>query len=348
MKQITQEAIARAAGVSRSTVSRALRNDPRLPTETCQRIQDLAGELGYKPNPLVSALMASRNPPRSSVEPTTIAIVITWEPGSQDTRSETFQRILSGAEERADSLGFKTEQFWLHADGMSDARLDEILRSRGISSLLFAPFPLEHPKVEFSWDRYCLGAICRNMQLPAISYSAASSFFSMTEALKMLQKKGYRRPGLVLPMKTPGHVSAQWVGALAAAEFNNLNFRYQVPPLVYNGIEKDAIESWHASHKPDILVSNDWGLTSLLKETRLGERFPHIMLDRLPNMNHLAGVDQLHQVVGAAGVDIVVAQAMKNVRGVPKHPKHVLIEGIWREGASCPTKSQELQSNFMH
>ena len=42
--------IARAAGVNKSTASRALRGDPAIGTETSQRIQRLASQLNYVPN----------------------------------------------------------------------------------------------------------------------------------------------------------------------------------------------------------------------------------------------------------------------------------------------------------
>ncbi|WP_081838343.1 LacI family DNA-binding transcriptional regulator [Thermogemmatispora carboxidivorans] len=42
--------IARRAGVNKSTVSRALRQDPSIPQATRQRIQDLAAQLNYVPN----------------------------------------------------------------------------------------------------------------------------------------------------------------------------------------------------------------------------------------------------------------------------------------------------------
>ncbi len=52
--------VAAAAGVSPSTVSRALRNHPDIPRTTCERIQALALEMGYRPDPLISALLARR------------------------------------------------------------------------------------------------------------------------------------------------------------------------------------------------------------------------------------------------------------------------------------------------
>ena len=47
---ITIHDLARLAGLNPSTVSRALRNDPRVRTSTRERITSLAAEHGYIPN----------------------------------------------------------------------------------------------------------------------------------------------------------------------------------------------------------------------------------------------------------------------------------------------------------
>ena len=52
--------IAQRLGVAPSTVSRALRDDPRISAAVREQVRGIAGELGYRPNPLVSALMAHR------------------------------------------------------------------------------------------------------------------------------------------------------------------------------------------------------------------------------------------------------------------------------------------------
>src|SRR4051812_9101251 len=51
------EQIAQRAHVSRSTVSRVMRHDPRISPETAARVRAAAKELDYRPNPLLSTLM---------------------------------------------------------------------------------------------------------------------------------------------------------------------------------------------------------------------------------------------------------------------------------------------------
>lgn len=57
---VTIQDVADAAGVSISTVSRALANSPRVKQETCQRIQRLASEMGYTPSAIARGLATKR------------------------------------------------------------------------------------------------------------------------------------------------------------------------------------------------------------------------------------------------------------------------------------------------
>ncbi|MBU6146417.1 MAG: LacI family transcriptional regulator, partial [Paenibacillaceae bacterium] len=58
---VTIKDIARLAGVSYSTVSKALNNSPLVRTEKKQRIRELAKQLGYQPNMVAKSLVSKRS-----------------------------------------------------------------------------------------------------------------------------------------------------------------------------------------------------------------------------------------------------------------------------------------------
>jgi len=68
-QEISIEDIARAAGVSHSTVSRALRDSSLISTDVRERIQQLAREMGYTPNAIAQSLQTQRT--------NTIGLVVT-------------------------------------------------------------------------------------------------------------------------------------------------------------------------------------------------------------------------------------------------------------------------------
>jgi LacI family transcriptional regulator len=57
---VTLEEVSSAAGVSKSTASRALCNEPNVKAETRARVLSIAAELGYVPNESARALAARR------------------------------------------------------------------------------------------------------------------------------------------------------------------------------------------------------------------------------------------------------------------------------------------------
>ncbi|WP_317951116.1 LacI family DNA-binding transcriptional regulator, partial [Rossellomorea marisflavi] len=58
---VTIKDIAKAAGVSFSTVSKALRDSPLVKEPTKKRITDIAMELGYQPNAAARSLVSKKS-----------------------------------------------------------------------------------------------------------------------------------------------------------------------------------------------------------------------------------------------------------------------------------------------
>jgi DNA-binding LacI/PurR family transcriptional regulator len=89
---ITVKDIAKKAGVSHSTVSRALRSNPLISDETTQRIQKIAVELGYLPSAAARTLKTNRSH--------VLGVVLT------SIDDPFFSEILEGMEEVIQSSGY--------------------------------------------------------------------------------------------------------------------------------------------------------------------------------------------------------------------------------------------------
>jgi LacI family transcriptional regulator len=57
---VTIKDIAKTAGVSHTTVSRALKGNPAISLETRERIQQLARHMGYVPSAVAQSLLSRR------------------------------------------------------------------------------------------------------------------------------------------------------------------------------------------------------------------------------------------------------------------------------------------------
>src|SRR5215207_2170180 len=128
---MTLKQIADRARVSRATVSYALRNHPKIPRETREHIQEVARSLGYRPNPRVAGLMAHIRRGRARPFGERIAYVWVHTTRGEARRNGFLQAVLKGARDRAEQAGYALEEFWTSDPGMTDLRVQKIIRARG-------------------------------------------------------------------------------------------------------------------------------------------------------------------------------------------------------------------------
>src|SRR5690242_15489714 len=119
-------AIAKRSGFSRTTVSLALRNHPKIPEETREKIKTVAKEMGYRPNPMVSVLMSQLQ--KSKKQQSTIGFLISSQNLQQWRRENGLEmELFEGARKRAADLGYELEPFSVAESGMTSQRLNKIL-----------------------------------------------------------------------------------------------------------------------------------------------------------------------------------------------------------------------------
>src|SRR2546430_2507830 len=158
--------IADHAGVSRAAVSLALRNHPSLPPQTRSRIQRAAEELGYRPNPLVSALMKYQRSVKIT-EPTGVTLAFVSKFSHRDRwQSYLSPDLIIGAAVNAQKQGYHLEEFWIGDLGMSNERFWKMLHHRGIRGMIIAPLPSAHGHLRFEWSHFSSVVIGYTMARP--------------------------------------------------------------------------------------------------------------------------------------------------------------------------------------
>ncbi len=338
MAQLTHAEIAKIAGVSRSTVSRALQNHSAIPEKTRKRIQKLAEKLGYRPNPLVSALMASRNKPTAPTSAIPIATLTSWPPSRDLAPTPSMQRLLRGASDRALELGYQLEEFWIDEPGMTWERLNQILINRGIIAVLLAPLSDNHAEVLLDWNRFSVGTFAPSVQFPRLHRASHFHFNGACIALEEIHLRRYHRPGMILYAEGARHVREQYLGGMAAIEKRGI-FDSKIPALVLKDGDRQELKAWMKRYKPDVIVGDAPETVKWLEE--LGYDIPHEIafahLDRPPG-KEFAGIDQLKELIGRAVIDLIVAQIHRNDRGIPQYAKDTKLMGVWVDGRSVPTR----------
>jgi DNA-binding LacI/PurR family transcriptional regulator len=329
--------IARAAGVSAMTVSRALRGGGEVAAETSERIRRIADRLGYRPNPLVQALMEQVREKRVQDGGTVIAWLLPKvdEPGWG--RQEWLRRLAQGATARARSGGFRLEIVaWQRAE-MADSRLDQILKSRGIRGVVVGPLARAGETVRLDWSHYAAAATGASLAGPRLHRVRHHAYHSVQLALEQLRLAGRKRIGLVLSRQSATRVDFFWqAGFLLAPREAPYGERVDLihePDVV----ERDAFLRWVRRMQPDGLMFLEPRVYPWLREAGIAipETIALADLNRGSEPVEMAGVDQELEAVGAAAADLVIEQLYRNETGVPARPKDVLIEGIWVPGRTA-------------
>ncbi len=119
---ITIKDIARALGISPSTVSRALKNHPDISQDTKDKVNKYAKDFNYKPNTLALSLRMSRN--------NTIGVIV------PEIIHYFFSSILSGIEQIANQEGFNVIICQSSEDYEKEIRNAEALVATRVSGVL--------------------------------------------------------------------------------------------------------------------------------------------------------------------------------------------------------------------
>ena len=135
----TIRSLARALGLSHTTVSDALRGKGRVDSATAQRVRTAARDAGYRSNPLASAVMSELRRSRGAMFHGVLAAVDVVEPDRRDSPEIFHSELIAGGKARATELGFKLESFIVDHTKITVQQLDSILQSRGIRGLLVLP-----------------------------------------------------------------------------------------------------------------------------------------------------------------------------------------------------------------
>jgi len=123
-QEVSIEDIARAAGVSHSTVSRALRDSSLISVEVRARIQELAREMGYTPNAIAQSLQTQQT--------STIGLVVT------SIADPFWGDVMKGVEEVARAAGFSVFLSASHNDPDQEMAIIETFHRRRVDGILIA------------------------------------------------------------------------------------------------------------------------------------------------------------------------------------------------------------------
>lgn len=336
--------IADVVGVSKSTVSLALRNDRSISAATREKIHAAAQKMGYKQNPLVAALMTQKRTGHAAEHAPVIAFIDYYGAPADPRREkagvtlgkeavEHLQHTADLMEKATREMGYQLDYLRARDVGMTPERLAEIVAARSVQGIIFLrPEGIAEPWQDM-WSQQCVvelgggSLVHHQVRLNGLA--------TMRRLIRELVARGYRRPGLAMQGSNDDFGR---FNRLAFMEYyERMPSRQRVKPLLPVVWNREVFLHWWKSEKPDVVVSSDLAPLHWLRETGLdvpGE-VGFACRDLLPRQRaEAAGMDGRQDLRVQAAVRVLDGMLRHNERGLPEVPLSTTLCGQWVDGPS--------------
>lgn len=343
----TQEDIARALGVSKMTVSLALRNSPEVSREMRAKVAATAAEMGYRSNPYVRGFIVHQRHRRPSPQRLPIALLNLWNPPARFRELVWSGQLMAGAGSRAEELGYYIDEIAVRAPGMTARRVNSILCNRGIRGILIAPTPHSYSHLTLDWDNFAGIAVGLTLRKPNLHRIALNTTLSIQLALHHLKNAGYQRIGFLLNRTFVQRMNGDPESAFLYQQ-SNLPPKKRIPihwSAWYNF--QRGFPEWLEKYKPDAIITY-WGnvLEWLIDHgckvpDDLG--FVHLNVGLSQEQTRrLSGVSDENREIGRRAVELLVSEMERNSYGVPASPTITLVTPCWVPGETTRRKKIRL------
>ncbi|MEM9158403.1 MAG: LacI family DNA-binding transcriptional regulator [Verrucomicrobiota bacterium] len=334
----TIQTVAKALGLSKATVSRALRGLPGQSEETRQRILEEAKRQGYTQHPLISALMSDLRFKKSSHYSPVIALIHCLPWGIKIHGNITIFK--DAARKHAESLGYTIEEFFINDPDMSPKRLIGILKARGIRGAIFEHFWKSDVELDIDLSEFAAVAINFTLKKPDLHRVVSDQYGNVLLAIEQLQNRGYKRIGLSIPLMNESFTNFKREAALHVAH-QQMKEEDRIPMHILRPkSSRESFEKWIRDHKPEVVLSIDPHTPKIIEE--MGLEVPKdigfVHLGWHPELDAFAGIDPNWELMAVTAANQVIDQMNRNEFGIPKKPIVTLISGDWTDGPSVSKK----------
>ncbi len=339
--------IAVQAGCSVNAVSLALRNDRQISEKLKARIHEIAKDLGYQRNHAVGEVMTQMRLRGAKGTGTTLALMNANINSNALKDHPTVPTYTKGCTERANSLGYNLDTFWLYDEKIKGERLKDILISRGIRGVLLVGMMKQNRLPESFMPVIkalpCVLTGVRSRQ-PSLSFAAADHYMLTLRALENVIKKGYKRPALVLDRDIESLVEGRFSAGFQRGQ-ENLPIEDRIPPF-YDVKEAmsnpDIFKKWLESNKPDIIFTLYNNVLEWVRDCgyRVPEDIGLAQIDWRESEPDWAGMNQHSNIIGQAAVEMLISMIHHGEKGIPEFPRATLIGSTWVDGKTLIDKTE--------
>lgn len=333
--------VAAQLGISHATVSRALRNDPRITEAVRLSVVKAANKLGYKRDPKLAELMSHVRATKARAFQGTLAW-ITDHDITVPAEHAPHELYWEFAVRRAEDLGYKLERF-SNVRPADAPRLERRLRAQGIQGIIIQQFKavFHLPDWRFNWQHFAVihnGSCQTTLNLDSVD---ADDIGNCVQVFTQLAALGHRRIGICttrdIEVATSYSLSTAW------QRFRLLNPQeHDVPSCLLPDLGPASARitaRWLKEHRLDAVASQVRGMKELLEST--GHRVPADLSLAYQGVNphgQNSGIWQREDIIASAAIESVIASVEQGRFGLPAVPRVTLIAGAWHPGTTCSPK----------
>lgn len=340
--RVTLKDIAARVGVTKTTVSLALRDNPGVSQTLRETIRRVAREMGYVPDPILQRLAAYRRTGSAKKFQSVIAWVNHWDQPKQLRGYHEFEQYWRGARLAAKRLGYRLEEFIWPTD-LPAKQAEQRLMADGVLGLLIPPHKPDVNWGDFDWSKFSLLRFGLSVRQVDANLVTADHQRAMVMAMKHIHDYGYRRVGLIYNAEHDRAMGGNHFGGFMWAQML-LGNEAPIPPLdsetktpQFAAATRRSLDAWMKQYRPDAILTAAPEALALLQE--LGYRIPRdVALASTSPYDILvdAGIDQCPGIIGQTAAEMLIKQISLNERGEPSDPCRILVESRWKDGKSLP------------
>ncbi|MBL9156458.1 MAG: LacI family DNA-binding transcriptional regulator [Verrucomicrobiales bacterium] len=334
----TMRTVAAHLGISHATVSRALRDDPRISREMRLKVTKAASELGYRRDPKLAQLMSHVRATKARAHQGTLAWVTDHD---LDIPAENAAHHLywEFAVKRAEQLGYKLERFT--KTGPAEApKLERRLRALGIEGVIIQQYKarLDVREWKFQWQHFAALHNGSSQVDPTLDSVDADDVGNCVQVFAKLADMGHRRIGICTTVAI--EIATNYCLSTGWQRFRLLHPGHEdIPSCLLPDLGPDAsrvVKRWLKRHRIDAVASQVRGMKDLLEST--GRRVPEDLSLAYQGVNPHgpnSGIWQREDLMAGALIETVVAAIEQDRLGLPAIPRLTLISGRWHPGTTA-------------
>lgn len=335
---VSQIEIAKALGLSQSTVSLALRGNEQVSKKSRDLVARKAKELGYIPDPKMGALSSYRQATSVNRVTPILAWVTNFETKTGWKRGHNI-KYYEGAKRRASELGFGLREIWLGDEQVSSKQLHKDLTNQGIRGLLFSAQATLDTAINFDFRAFSSVSIGYSGKTPTLHSIDSYAVGNIQQAIRKLRLRGYQRIGLATPDSIDSRTNGGYYGGFFSVEPEQGGDA--IPPFMHEPFDDAVFERWFKRWQPDAVIA--WGNRLIKVENWLknqgievGREIAIAGLDLEKDEGKYAGIVQQSELIGEVAVGTLVSYLNQFEYGLPDYGYQTLIDGRWIDGESAP------------